>query len=284
MPRQLGQHQKSSSPRIVTECDEPENGRDDHFSHQCFADPGRISTGKSPTASLEAKQRARILILLVGCFLSLATSAEMVSSESQEQQRTGWQQINHPSLDFLFVRPAVDLTEYRSVIIDPVSIWHSKESALAVQDVESNLDEIRLRFHGVFEQALENSGYEIVNVPGQNVLRLHVEIIDLRVNGTTANANPWRNRFLFRIQPDHITLVAELADSTTGEVLLRMADLDDSVGDRFSTDIMTEWGKVDVAFDMWSAMISQTINHGRTNSDMLAEVHSGHRTVSGAGN
>ncbi len=234
--------------------------------------------------SLKAKRLARFFILLAGCFLGFATSAEMVSSESQVPQGTGWQQINHPSLDFLFVRPAVDFTGYHNVIIDPVSIWYSNESALTAQEVESNLDELRLRFHGAFEQALENSGYEVVDMPGHGTLRLHVEIIDLRINGTTANANPWRDRLLFRALPGHITLVAELADSTTGEVLLRMADLDDSVGDRFTTDFMTAWENVDIAFNMWSAMISQSISHGHTNGDMLAEVHSGHRTVNGARN
>jgi len=195
-----------------------------------------------------------------------------------------WQQINHPSLDFLYLRPAADFTAYRSVIIDPLSIWYSDDSALTAQEVESNLDELQLRFHAAFEQALENFGYEIVDAPDRNALRLHVEIIDLRVNRATANANPWRDRFLFRVLPGYITLVAELADSTTGEVLLRMADLDDSVGGRFTTDIMTVWEYIDVAFDMWSAMISQTISNGRTNGEMLAEVHSGHRTVSGVGN
>ena len=232
--------------------------------------------------SLEAKRLPRFLILLAACFMGFATSAEVVSSESQEPQSTRWQQINHASLDFLFVRPAVDLMAYRSVIIDPLSIWYSNDSVLTAQEVESNLEGLRLRFYGAFEQSLENSGYEIVDVPDRDALRLHVEIIDLRVNGTTANANPWRDRFLFRVLPGHITLVAELADSTTGEVLLRMADLDDSVGGRFTTDIVTAWDNVDIAFNMWSAMISQTISHGRTNGDMLAEVHSGQRTVKSA--
>ena len=233
--------------------------------------------------SLEAKRLARFLILLAAFFLGFATSAEMLSSESQVPQRTRWQQINHPSLDFLFVKPVVDSTRYHSVIIDPLSIWYSNDSALTVQELESNLDELRLRFRGAFEQALENSGYEVVDMPRHDALRLHVEIIDLRVNRVTGNANPWRDRFLFRVLPGHITLVAELSDSTTGEVLLRMADLDDSVGDRFTTDVMTAWENVDVAFDMWSATIGQIISHGRTNGDMLAEVYSGHRTVNGAG-
>ena len=220
--------------------------------------------------SLEAERLTRIFIMLVGCFLGFATSAEMRSSESQEQQRTSWQQINHPSIDFLFVRPAVDFTGYGSVIIDPVSIWYNNDSALTAQEVESNLDEIRLRFHDAFEQALENSGYEVAVVPGHDALRLHVEIIDLRVNRATDNANLWRDRFLFRVLPGRITLVAELADSTTGEVLLRVADLEDSDGNRFTTNIMTAWEDVDAAFDMWSAMISQTISHGRANGGMLA--------------
>ena len=284
MLKQLGQYQESSTSPMVAARDEPGNGHDDHSSHQWSADPRRYSAGRSSTASLEAKRLARFLILLAGCFWGFATSADMVSSESQVPQRTSWQQINHPSLDFLFVRPAVEFTGYRSVIIDPVSIWYSNDSALTAQEVESNLDELRLRFHGAFAQALENSGYEIVDVPHHDALRLHVEIIDLGVNRATANVNPWRDRFLFRVLPGHITLVAELADSTTGEVLLRIADLDDSAGDRFTTDFMTAWENVDVAFDMWSAMISQTISHDRTNGDMFAEVHAGHRTVNGTGN
>ncbi len=223
--------------------------------------------------SLEWKRLTRFLILLAACFSGFAASAEIVSSESQEPQRTRWQQINHPSLDFLFAKPAVDSTRYRGIIIDPLSIWYSNDSALTAQEMESTLDGLRLRFRGAFEQALENSGYEIVAVPDHDVLRLHVEIIDLRVNGTTANANPWRDRFLFRILPGHITIVAELADSTTGEVLLRMADLDDSVADRFATDFMTVWQNIDITFDTWSAMISQTISHGRRNGDVLAKAH-----------
>ncbi len=209
------------------------------------------TAAKSSTVSLEAKRVARFLILLAACFLGFATSAEMLSSESHVPQGTRWQQINHPSLDFLLIRPAADFTGYRSVIIDPLSIWYSNDSALTVQELEANLDGLRLRFHGEFEQALEKSGYEVVDVPAHDALRLHVEIIDLRINRPTANAHPWRDRFLFRVLPGHITLVAELADSTTGEVLLRMADLDDSVGDRVTTDIMTAWENVDVAFDMW---------------------------------
>ena len=154
--------------------------------------------------SLEAKRLARFLILLAACFSGFATSAEMVSSESQVPQRTRWQQINHPSLDFLYVRPAVDFTGYHNVIIDPVSIWYSNDSALTAQEVETNLDELRLRFHGAFAQALENSGYEIVDVPDHDALRLHVEIIDLGVNRATANVNPWRDRFLFRVLPGQI--------------------------------------------------------------------------------
>ena len=83
----------------------------------------------------------------------------------------------------------------------------------------------------------------------------------------------FRDRFLFRVMPGHITIVAELADSTTGEVLLRMADLDDSVADHVATDIMTVWKNVDIAFDMWSAMIGQTISQGRRNGDMIAKAH-----------
>ena len=71
----------------------------------------------------------------------------------------------------------------------------------------------------------------------------------------------------------HVLNGLRRSTSTTGEVLLRMADLDDSVADRFATDIMTVWKNVDIAFDIWSAMIGQTISHGRRNGDMIAKAH-----------
>ena len=61
--------------------------------------------------SLEAKRLAGVLILLAACFLGFATSAEVVSSESQEPQSTRCQQINHPSLDFLLQVSPTDQKE-----------------------------------------------------------------------------------------------------------------------------------------------------------------------------
>ena len=109
MPRQLEQYQESGTSPMVAELDEPGNGHDDHSLHHWSADPRHCSAGRSSSVSLEAKPLARLLILLAGCFLGFAISAEMVSSESQVPQKTRWQQINHPSFDFLYVRPAVDL-------------------------------------------------------------------------------------------------------------------------------------------------------------------------------
>ena len=125
---------------------------------------------------------SQFLILLAGCFVGFATSAETVLSDLREPQKPRWQQINHPSLDFLFVKPGVDSTGYRGIIIDPVSIWYSNDSGLTAQEVKSNLTKLRLRFHGAFEQALENSGFEIVDVPEHDALRLHVDANSLTLH------------------------------------------------------------------------------------------------------
>ena len=39
-----------------------------------------------------------------------------------------------------------------------------------------------MRVAKIIEAAFERDGYEIVDVPGSGVLRLHVELIDLKIN------------------------------------------------------------------------------------------------------
>ena len=55
----------------------------------------------------------------------------------------------------------------------------------------------------------------------------HVKMTYLKLDDVMCAAeNPFRNRYLFNTEPGKVTLIAELRDSETDEVLIRAADLE----------------------------------------------------------
>jgi hypothetical protein len=131
------------------------------------------------------------------------------------------------------VKPDAELPAYRSVMLDPVEVrfarnWdpnrggRSQLSRLNADDlaaIQSNLAEL---FREVFREELARGGYELVDQAGPDTLRVSAAIVDLYITAPDAMA-PGRTR-TYTANAGRMTLVAELRDSTTGEILARAVD------------------------------------------------------------
>ncbi len=153
----------------------------------------------------------------------LLTGAMMISGQAEADN---WQRIDGTGLDHVYAKPNADLSGYNRIMVDPLSVWYVEHAKLDEDQVQANLAALQSEFRETIEAALERDGYEIVNAPGSGVLRLHVEVIDLKINEPPTAENPFRNRYLFNTEPGKVTLIAELRDSETDEVLIRAADLE----------------------------------------------------------
>ena len=194
-------------------------------------------------------QRATLMTLLV------VAGAMLIGGQVEADV---WQRIDGTGLDQVYARANTDLSGYDRVMIDPLSIWYVQSDKLDEDQLQANLVGLRSEFNETIKAALERDGYEIVDTPGSGALRLHVELIDLKINESPTAENPVRNRYRFKTARGKITLIAELRDSETDEVLIRIAHLEKELATA-AAQITSAWDEVHQAFASWSTMLSDTL-------------------------
>ena len=134
------------------------------------------------------------------------------------------------------VRPAIqeDMTAFRSVMLDPIDVSFSSEfennrragitsrrlDADDLAAIQRNLADL---FQQVFREELQGGGYEVVDKPGPDTLRVSAAIVDLFITAPEATQPIGRSR-TYTADSGRMTLVLELRESVTGEILVRAVD------------------------------------------------------------
>ena len=136
-------------------------------------------------------------------------------------------------LGAVFVRPDAEIVGYRSVMIDPVEVsfarnWdpnrggRSQLGRLDAGDMAAIQAGVADLFRETFRAELERGGYQLVETAGPDTLRVSAAIVDLYINAPdTMTAGRSRT---YTANAGRMTLVAELRDSMTGELLARAVD------------------------------------------------------------
>ena len=171
-----------------------------------------------------------------------------------------WHRVEHRSLDFLFTNLASSGTAYQEVYLDPVSVWYPNAKIGGSEKAEALQRSVSERFQAAFAAR----GLNVVTEPTQSALVVHVELIDLKAAPVTAELLDWAKGHRFKVQPGRVTLVAELRDAATGQVLIRMADLEEDAADAPESEI-------DIALDQWGDVIAASII-AHVNGTQLASV------------
>lgn len=158
-----------------------------------------------------------------------------------------WQELEHPSLDALFAGSSQRVTPYAAARLDAVSVWFPDDNVRAARHAE----QLRQLTSDYFKAAIAARGMAVTangdagNV--DDVVVVRVQLIDLRSLPGDSMVPEWAERFRFRVAAGRVTLVAELADAATGQTLLHMADLQDSlfVNSPATFDrMLQQWGDI----------------------------------------
>lgn len=160
------------------------------------------------------------------------------------------QQAQHPVIDFLFTAgPAA--TVHDKVYLEPVSVWYPSES----KDGETSANALRTQATKHFRHAVSARGIELLEEPAGESLIVRIQYIDLTAAPLVAETVEWAKQFRFRVKPGYLTIVAEVRDGATGQVVMRIADLQDRY--RVQSDVITA---VDLALQHWSDFIVASIS------------------------
>jgi hypothetical protein len=128
-------------------------------------------------------------------------------------------------------RPGVDWKRYDRILIQPVNVafsksWNAGEygtfglTSAEVTGMRTGLADLTQR---VFRDVLRVGGFQIADGPGEGVLAVKANIVDLYVNAPEATAAAQRPGS-YAMNAGEMRLVLELSDSITGTVLARARD------------------------------------------------------------
>jgi hypothetical protein len=222
--------------------------------------------------------RPLLPILLV---LGAATLAGCASTRNAPPEE--WDGLVRQSgtrLGAVFVRPDAEIVGYRSVKIDPVEVsfarnWdpnrggRSQLGRLNADDMAAIQTSVADLFRETFRAELERGGYQLVDVAGPDTLRVSAAIVDLYITSPdTMSAGRSRT---YTANAGRMTLVAELRDSMTGELLARAVDARSarSTGTWNITNRVTNTADARRAMGIWATALRQALDemYGRAKAE-----------------
>lgn len=178
------------------------------------------------------------------------------------------------SLDFLYVRPGASLAGYRSVQLDPVEVSFDKDwdpnratreisRKLSAEDMNGIREDISAEFRKVFADELGKTGHSLVDSGGADVLRVSAAIVDLYI--TAPDKQTAGRSYTFVSDAGRMTLVAELRDAETGQVIARVVDraqARQSGNFQFSSK-MTNSAEARAAMRKWATALRKGMDEAR---------------------
>ncbi len=181
---------------------------------------------------MNASRFVRVVTLLASTLLSTTAFAATKADLEAAMSYDGLQKISVKGIDLAYARPGATLAGYNRIKLEPVSVafhkdWDPKMSHSRIKMNAEQRETIRtgvatLVYEEFAQELQKNSSYQLVNEAGPDVLRVKANIVNLYVNAPDTGA-PGRSR-TYTIAAGEMSLVAELYDSETGEVIARVVD------------------------------------------------------------
>lgn len=201
------------------------------------------------------------LLLAAGCFTP--APIQYMAGTTPD----GLQRVRDEQLGARFVRPGAELSYYRAVLIDPLSVRYAPEPERSYRGpgrprVALTADEIE-RLKKIYHDSLESSfgGFEQVAAPAHDVLRVSGHVVDLEVE-----IPPYRGgEMQFVVAMGAMTMVLDVRDSTTDEAMTRIVDRravrPDTVSlvAGFDSTPVNYWGAIRELMAKWARSIRTSV-------------------------
>ena len=143
--------------------------------------------------------------------------------------------VDSKRLDRVYLLPGADFRPYTKVMLDPTEVAFKKNwirdynsssmgpsKRLTQQHADEIVKEVSTGMGEIFAQAYQKAGYQVVQAPGPDVLRVRTGVLNLSITApdvmTAGRSRTWSQ------DAGEATLVVEARDSQTGALLGRALD------------------------------------------------------------
>jgi len=212
--------------------------------------------------------------------LSAMLCAPLAAAQSADSAWTqgGLQKITVKGLDAAFVRPGASLAQYDKVLLRPVEVAFQKNWArnmstgtrmrVSSEDMQRIRSRLATRLQDAVRSELAAGGYKLVDAPGDDVLDVQMDIVNLYVPAPAVHPG-MHQPDVYAVSAGQATLVVQLNDSVTGDAIARaVQNYAAAEGvrmtriDNFENDV--EAGK---ACAIWAKSLRDALDRSRASAD-----------------
>jgi hypothetical protein len=168
-----------------------------------------------------------IRTILGAMLVAALCTACATESRVPDVTHDGLERVERSRVARAWVKPDADFSVYTHVGLLDCEVafrrnWRMNHPNVRTRDMERIKTDLAAEFRSVFTQELESGGFPVVEAPDDHVLLIRPAIIDLDVAAPdTMSAG---RSDTFTTSPGRMTLVIELYDSVSNEILARAID------------------------------------------------------------
>jgi hypothetical protein len=213
---------------------------------------------------------AAIVVGLAGCGGTTPPPSVQMGPNA-EITADGLHRVDNSVLQLAWAKPGLDLKGYSKLIIDEVAVAYQREPQATRQSpggTEDNfaltpreMENLKQWFNEAVVAALtRDDGWEIVDTPGPDVLRIGTFLLDLVVRTPAQDLSRQRT---FTRSHGEVTVVFELQDSQSNEFLARAAERRDPTQSPNNISMVTSAtvrAEVQAMFDYWANVLRESLD------------------------
>jgi hypothetical protein len=165
----------------------------------------------------------------------MAATPELTKVPTHKQVIEQWTadgltSIRVEGLDAVFVNPQARLNGYRKILVGQVEVkpwvdWRNRyfvPGSTRTLNLRPMIDNATARVRSAIEREASDNGYAMVDAPAKDAIEVRVSIVDIFL---IAVKTPGRSERAEGLSLGNATLVAEIRDSTSQDLVLRVFDL-----------------------------------------------------------
>lgn len=148
--------------------------------------------------------------------------------------REGLVRTDNRVVDAVYRRPDAKFATYSRFLLRPIDVqfaknWDPSSGGSALYQMhEPDRDKIRSELAEVFAETvkhdLESGGYPVVEAPDTDVLEIRAAIVNLYINAPDVSMQTGGRSKVYTANAGEMTLILQLHDSVTGQLLARAYD------------------------------------------------------------
>jgi hypothetical protein len=188
--------------------------------------------------------------------------------------REGLERVENKAVDAVFRRPEARMTTYSKLLLRPIVVefaknWEPERGGSALYEMNPpDRDKIRTElaqvFAEVFQKELAKGGYPLVTDPAHEVLEIQAAIVNLYINAPDVSMQAPGRTKVYTSDAGHMTLIMQLHDSVTGQLLARAYDHRDSGPDTWQwTTSVTNTAEARRIIGSWATALRKALDASR---------------------